>query len=68
MMNLVRQTLRRTLDVNDLLLIISIALSIPLRLALPLVAQIVSMRMNIRLTFGAQDPGNSSTRPIFVPS
>jgi len=68
MMNLVRQTLRRTLDVNDLLLIISIALSIPLRLALPLVAQIVSMRMNIRLTFGAQDPGNSSARPIFVPS
>lgn len=68
MMNLVKQALRQTLDVNDLLLIISIALSIPLRLALPLVAQIVSMRMNIRLTFGAQDPGNSSTRPIFVPS
>jgi hypothetical protein len=68
MMNLVKQTLRQTLDVNDLLLIISIALSIPLRLALPLVAQIVSMRMNIRLTFGAQDSGNSSTRPLFVPS
>ena len=45
MMNLVRQTLRRTLDLNDLLLIISIAVSIPLRLALPLAAQIVSMRM-----------------------
>lgn len=68
MMNLVKQTLRQTLDVNDLLLIISIALSIPLRLAVPLVAQIVSMRMNIRLTFGAQDSGNSSTRPLFVPS
>jgi hypothetical protein len=68
MMNLVKQALRQTLDVNDLLLIISIALSIPLRLALPLVAQIVSMRMNIRLTFGAQGSGNSSTRPIFVPS
>ena len=68
MMNLVKQTLRQTLDVNDLLLIISIALSIPLRLALPLVAQIVSMRMNIRLTFGAHDSGNSSTRPLFVPS
>ena len=68
MMNLVKQTLRQTLDVNDLLLIISIALSIPLRLALPLVAQIVSMRMNIRLTFGAQDSGSSSTRPLFVPS
>jgi hypothetical protein len=68
MMNLVKQTLRQTLDVNDLLLIISIALSIPLRLAVPLVAQIVSMRMNIRLTFGAQDSGNSSTPPLFVPS
>lgn len=68
MMDLVRQTLRRTLDVNDLLLIISIALSIPLRVAVPLVAQMVSTRMNIRLTFGAPDPGNSSTRPIFVPS
>jgi hypothetical protein len=68
MMNLVKQTLRQTLDVNDLLLIISIALSIPLRLAVPLVAQIVSMRMNIRLTFGARDSGNSSTRPLFVPS
>ena len=68
MMNLVKQTLRQTLDVNDLLLIISIALSIPLRLAVPLVAQMVSMRMNIRLTFGAQDSGNSSTRPLFVPS
>jgi hypothetical protein len=68
MMDLVRQTLRRTLDVNDLLLIISIALSIPLRVALPLVAQIVRTRMNIRLTFGAQDSGDSGTRPIFVPS
>lgn len=68
MMDLVRQTLRRTLDVNDLLLIISIALSIPLRVALPLMAQIVRTRLNIRLTFGAHDSRNNSTRPIFVPS
>lgn len=68
MMDLVRQTLCRTLDVNDLLLIISIAFSIPLRVALPLVVQIVRTRLNIRLTFGAQDSRNNSTRPIFVPS
>ena len=68
MMDLVRQTLCRTLDVNDLLLIISIAFSIPLRVALPLVVQIVRTRLNIRLTFGTQDSRNNSTRPIFVPS
>jgi hypothetical protein len=49
MMNLVRQ-MRGTLNLNDLLLIISIALSIPLRLAFPLAFEIVSRRINIRLT------------------
>jgi hypothetical protein len=49
MMNLVRQ-MRGTLTLNDLLLIVSIALSIPLRLAFPLVVEIVSRRINIRLT------------------
>ena len=49
MMNLVRQ-MRGTLSLNDLLLIMSIALSIPLRLAVPLAVEIVSRRINIRLT------------------
>jgi hypothetical protein len=51
MMNLVRQ-MRGTLNLNDLLLIMSLALSVPLRLACPLVAEIVRMRINIRLTLG----------------
>jgi len=51
MMNLVRQ-MRGTLNLNDLLLIISIALSIPFRLAFPLAVEIVSRRINIYLTFG----------------
>jgi len=63
MMNLVRQ-MRGTLTLNDLLLIMSIALSIPLRLAFPLAVEIVSRRINIHLTFGDQDAGNSSTRPM----
>lgn len=46
MMNLVRQ-MRGTLSLNDLLLIMSIALSIPLRLAIPLAVEIVSRRINI---------------------
>jgi hypothetical protein len=49
MMNLVRQ-MRGTLSLNDLLVIMSIALSIPLRLAIPLAVEIVSRRINIRLT------------------
>ena len=51
MMNLVRQ-MRGTLNLNDLLLIMSIAFSIPLRLAFPLVVEIVRMRINLRLTLG----------------
>jgi hypothetical protein len=49
MMNLVRQ-MRGTLNLNDLLLIMSIAFSIPLRHAFPLAAEIVMRRINIRLT------------------
>lgn len=67
MMSLVRQ-MRGTLDLNDLLLMISIALFVPLRLALPLAAQIVSTRINIRFTFGNQDAQHSSTRPMALPS
>ena len=67
MMNLVRQ-MRGTLTLNDLLLIMSIAFSIPLRLAFPLAVEIVRRRINIRLTFGDQDAGNSSTRPMPIPS
>lgn len=49
MMDLVKQ-IRGTLTLNDLLLIMSIAFSIPLRLAFPLAVEIVSRRINIRLT------------------
>jgi hypothetical protein len=63
MMNFVKQ-MGGTLNLNDLLLIMSIALSIPLRLAFPLVVEIVRRRIDIRLTFGDQDAGNSSTRPM----
>jgi hypothetical protein len=67
MMNLMRE-IRGTLDLNDLLLIISIALFVPLRLAFPLAAQIVSRRIiNIYLTFGDQGTGTSSTRPMPIP-
>jgi hypothetical protein len=51
MMNLVRQ-MRGMLSLNDLFLIMSIALSIPLRLAVPLAVEVVSRRINIHLTFG----------------
>jgi hypothetical protein len=44
--------MRVALDLNDLLLVISIALFVPLRVAFPLAAQIVSRRINIRFTFG----------------
>jgi hypothetical protein len=68
MMNLMRE-IRGTLDLNDLLLIISFALFVPLRLAFPLAAQIVSRRIiNIYRTFGDQDPETSSTPPIPIPS
>lgn len=43
MMNLFRQV-RGTLNLNDLLLIVSIAFFIPLRLAFPLAVQIVVRR------------------------
>ena len=45
MMSVVRQ-LEGTLDVNDLMLIMSIALFMPLRQAIPLAAQIVYSRIN----------------------
>jgi hypothetical protein len=68
MLKLVRQ-IRGTLNLNDLLLIMSIALFLPLRLAFPLTAQIVSGRIiNTYLTFGDQDAGSSGTRPIPIPS
>jgi hypothetical protein len=63
MMNLVRQ-MRGILNLNDLLFIMTIALSIPLRLAVPLAVEIVSRRMNIHLTFGDQAAGNGSTLPM----
>jgi hypothetical protein len=66
MMNLLRQ-IRGALDLNDLLLIMSIALFLPLRLAFPLAAQIVGKRLNIRLSFGDQDAENCSTRPLPIP-
>jgi hypothetical protein len=47
MMNLVRQ-MRESLNLKDLLLIISIALFIPFPLALPLAARIVNKRINDR--------------------
>jgi hypothetical protein len=47
MMNLVRQ-MRESLNIKDLLLIISIALFIPFPLALPLAARIVNNRINDR--------------------
>jgi hypothetical protein len=50
-MNLVTQ-MRGMLNLNDLLLIMSIALSVPLRLAVPLVVEIVSRRINIHFAFG----------------
>jgi hypothetical protein len=49
MMNLVRE-IRGTLSLNDLLLIMSIAFSIPLRLAVPIAVEIVSRRMNIQVS------------------
>jgi hypothetical protein len=68
MMNLMRE-IRGTLDLNDLLLIISIALFVPLRLAFPLAAQIASRRIiNIYLTFGDHDAGTSSTQPMPIPT
>ena len=66
MKNFLRQ-IRETLDLNDLLLIMSIALFVPLRLAFPLAAQIVGKRINIRLSFGDQDAENRSTRPLPIP-
>ena len=47
MMGFKRQ-MRGTIGLHDLLVITSIALSIPLRLAVPLAAQIVCSRINIR--------------------
>jgi hypothetical protein len=68
MMNLMRQ-MRGTLNLNDLLLIVSLTLFLPLRLAFPLAAQIVRRRMiNIYLTFGDQDLETSNTRSIPIPS
>jgi hypothetical protein len=55
----------RGLDLHDLLLIIAIALSIPLRLALPLAAQLVSSRIDIRLRVHDQ---TNNTRAILIPS
>jgi hypothetical protein len=45
MMNVLRE-IRETLNLNDLMLIMSIALFIPLRQALPLAAQILCKRIN----------------------
>jgi len=67
MMDFMRQ-MRGTVGLHDLLLIISIALSIPLRLALPLAVQIVCSRINIHFPYGDQDIGNSSTRQILATS
>jgi hypothetical protein len=66
MTNLLRQ-MRGRLDLHDLLLIVSIALSIPLRLALPL-AQMVCRRIDICLAFGDQDTGNTTARLLSIPS
>jgi hypothetical protein len=63
MMSLMRQ-MGGTFYLHDLLLIIAIALSFPLRLAFPLVAEIVSRRLNVRLTIHVS---HSSTQPILVP-
>lgn len=60
--------MRGTIGLHDLLLIISIALSIPLRLAFPLAAQIVCRRINIYFPNGDQDLGSGSTRQILAPS
>jgi hypothetical protein len=67
MINVMRQ-MRGTLNLNDLLLIVSLALFLPLRLAFPLATQIMSMRISIRLTGCVQEPENSGTRPIPIPS
>ena len=67
MINVIKQ-IRGTLNLNDLLLIISVALFLPLRLAFPLATEIVSMRINIRLTGCVQDAENSGTRPMPIPS
>jgi hypothetical protein len=45
MMNVLRE-IRETLNLNDLMLIMSIALFIPLRQALPLAAQFLCRRIN----------------------
>ncbi|SLM49786.1 protein of unknown function [Nitrospira japonica] len=50
MMDLMRH-MRGTIGLHDLLLLTSIALSIPLRLAVPLAAQIVCSRINIRFPY-----------------
>lgn len=63
MMNLMRQ-MDGTLSLHDLLLIIAIALSFPLRLTFPLVAEIVSRRINVRLTIHVS---HDSTQPILGP-
>jgi hypothetical protein len=59
MMNLVRQ-MRESLNIKDLLLIISIALFLPLPLALPLAARIVNNRINDR-AHTARDAENRIT-------
>jgi hypothetical protein len=50
MMDFMRQ-IRGTIGLHDLLLLTSIALSIPLRLAVPLAAQIVCSRISIRFPY-----------------
>ena len=66
MMNFVKQ-MGGTLNLNDLLLIVSIALSIPLRLAFPLAAELVSRRINEGRS-GDRDAGNSSGQPMPIPT
>ena len=66
MMNFVKQ-MSGTLNLNDLLLIVSIALSIPLRLAFPLAAEIVSRRIN-ECRSGDRDAGHSSGQLMPIPT
>jgi hypothetical protein len=67
-MVILMKQMRETLDLNDLLLIISIGLFVPFRLSFPLAAKIVSRRINIHLTFGDHGGEHSSTRAMPIPS
>jgi hypothetical protein len=66
MMNVLRE-IRETLNLNDLMLIMSIALFIPLRQALPLAAQILCKRINDCLR-SYRDAGNGRSGPMPIPS